>query len=172
MSYHFHSSLYRITKAVRIQPCHFWVSKKRLSYFLAAFPENHWFWPMWMYYWGGAVIIHKARLLSRVGGGEGASTHLWPTYNQTHAGSSFSYLRFAEAASFDKKELCRSDTLTHIEKLIFATASHLGVELCYRFTFRSWALLQIHVEKLSFATDSHSEVELCYRLTFRSWSLF
>ncbi|MFN9999987.1 MAG: hypothetical protein ACK559_02570, partial [bacterium] len=34
-----------------------------------------------------------------------------PTYNQTHAGSSFSlfsYLRFAEAYSFDKKELCRS----------------------------------------------------------------
>jgi hypothetical protein len=31
-----------------------------------------------------------------------------------HAGSSFSlfsYLRFAEAASFDKKELCRSDTV-------------------------------------------------------------
>jgi hypothetical protein len=33
--------LYRITKAVRIQPCHFWVSKKRLSYFLAAFPKNY-----------------------------------------------------------------------------------------------------------------------------------
>ncbi len=63
---------------------------------------------------GGAVIVHKARLLSRVGGGEGASTHLWPTYNQTHAGSSFSYLRFAEAASFDKKELCRSDTAVKI----------------------------------------------------------
>ncbi len=35
MSYHFHSSLYRITKAVRIQLHHFWVSKKRLSYFSA-----------------------------------------------------------------------------------------------------------------------------------------
>jgi hypothetical protein len=32
--------LYRITKAVRFQPCHFWVSKKRLSYFLAAFSQN------------------------------------------------------------------------------------------------------------------------------------
>jgi hypothetical protein len=41
VSYHFHSSLYRITKAVRIQPYHFWVSKKRLSYQLAAFSENH-----------------------------------------------------------------------------------------------------------------------------------
>ena len=56
MSYHFHSSLYRITKAVRIQPCHSWVSKKRLSYFLAVFPENHWFWPVWMYYWGGGGV--------------------------------------------------------------------------------------------------------------------
>ncbi len=42
MFYHFHSSLHRITKAVRIQPYHFWVSKKRLSCFLAAFLENHW----------------------------------------------------------------------------------------------------------------------------------
>jgi hypothetical protein len=33
--------LYRITKAVQIQLHHFWVSKKRLSYFLAAFPENY-----------------------------------------------------------------------------------------------------------------------------------
>jgi hypothetical protein len=32
--------LYRITKAVRIQPYHFWVSKKRLSYLLAAFLKN------------------------------------------------------------------------------------------------------------------------------------
>jgi hypothetical protein len=28
-----------------------------------------------------------------------------------HAGFSFSYLLVAEAASFDKKELCRSDTI-------------------------------------------------------------
>jgi hypothetical protein len=41
VSYHFHSSLYRITKAVRIQLHHFWVSKKRPSYILAASPENH-----------------------------------------------------------------------------------------------------------------------------------
>jgi hypothetical protein len=63
--------LYRITKAVRFQPCHFWVSKKRLSYFLAAFPQN----ACWFLF-----------LL-------------------------FAYLLVAEAASFDKKELCRSDTI-------------------------------------------------------------
>ncbi len=40
-SIHFHSSLYRIKKADRIQLHHFWVSKKRPSSFLAAFPENH-----------------------------------------------------------------------------------------------------------------------------------
>ena len=66
MSYHFHSSLYRITKAVRFQPCHFWVSKKRLSCFLAAFPENHWFWPMWMYYWGGGVCLDNVTLPARL----------------------------------------------------------------------------------------------------------
>ena len=130
MSYHFHSSLYRITKAVRIQPCHVWVSKKRLSYFLAAFPENHWFWPVWMYYWGGGGSYGtQARLLSRVGGGEGASTHLWPTYNQTHAGSSFSlfsYLRFAEAASFDKKELCRSDTTFYLSVIFSCVGLYLN----------------------------------------------
>ena len=53
MSYHFHSSLYRITKAVRFQPCHFWVSKKRLSYFLAAFLKITEIWPVYTYYGGG-----------------------------------------------------------------------------------------------------------------------
>ncbi len=48
---------------------------------------------MGMYYEGGAVIAHKARLLIACGGGggEGASTHPCPTYNQMHAGFSFSY---------------------------------------------------------------------------------
>jgi hypothetical protein len=85
VSYHFHSSLYRITKAVWIQLRHFWFSTKRLSYFLAAFPENHWFLSMGMYYEGGAVITHKARLLIACGGGgRFASTHPCPTYNQMH----------------------------------------------------------------------------------------
>ncbi len=47
---------------------------------------------MVMYYEGGAVTAHKARpLIACGGGGEGASTHLCPTYNQMHAGFSFSY---------------------------------------------------------------------------------
>ncbi len=92
MSYHFHSSLYRVTKAVRIQLPHFWVSKKRLSYFLAAFPENHWFLSMGMYYEGGGSHSTQGPPSYRVwGGGEGASTHPCPTYNQMHAGFSFSY---------------------------------------------------------------------------------
>jgi hypothetical protein len=53
VSYHFHSSLYRITKAVRIQLHHFWVSKKRLSFLLAALPENNQFLSMGVYYGGG-----------------------------------------------------------------------------------------------------------------------
>ena len=113
MSYHFHSSLYRITKAVRIQPCHSWVSKKRLSYFLAAFPESHWFLSMGLYYEGGAVIAHKARLLIACGG-RGWREHPPLPYIQSNACRFlfllFSYLRFAEAASFDKKELRRSYT--------------------------------------------------------------
>jgi hypothetical protein len=40
---------------------------------------------------GGQSQHTRPASLSRVGGGEGASTHLWPTYNQTHAGFSFSY---------------------------------------------------------------------------------
>jgi hypothetical protein len=47
---------------------------------------------MGMYYKGGAVIAHTARLLIACGGGGGgASTHPCPTYNQMHAGFSFSY---------------------------------------------------------------------------------
>ena len=62
---------------------------------------------MRVYYGGGgeAVIVHKARLLIACGGGGGgASTHPCPTYNHMHAGFSFSYLRFAEAVSFDIKK--------------------------------------------------------------------
>ncbi len=66
---------------------------------------------MGMYLRGGGSHSTQGPPSYRVwGGGEGASTHLCPTYNQTHAGFSFSYLRFAEAASFDKKELRRSCT--------------------------------------------------------------
>ena len=115
MSYHFHSSLYRITKAVRIQPCHFWVSKKRLSYFLAAFLKNHWIWPVCVYYWGGAVIVHQARLLSHVGG-EGRArvpTSDPHTIKCTQVSLSPIHLSpFCWGSLFRLKELCRSDTST------------------------------------------------------------
>ena len=114
MSYHFHSSLYRITKAVRFQPCHLQVSKKRLSYFLAAFSQNHW----------------KLACLCTIEGGGSysaprpASYRMWRvrqgceypplTHIQSNARRFLfllsAYLLVAEAASFDKKELCRSDT--------------------------------------------------------------
>ncbi len=45
-----------------------------------------------MYYWGGGSHSAPGPPLIACGGwGEGASTHLWPTYNQMHAGFSFSY---------------------------------------------------------------------------------
>ncbi len=59
---------------------------------------------------GGASRTHKARLLIACGGGGGASNRPCPTYTWMHADLSFSYLRFAEAASFDKKKLRRSCT--------------------------------------------------------------
>jgi hypothetical protein len=66
-----------------------------------------------MYDEGGAVIVHKARLLIACGG-RGGREHPPLTHIQSNACRFlfllFSYLRFAEAASFDKKELCRSDT--------------------------------------------------------------
>jgi hypothetical protein len=62
---------------------------------------------------GGAVIAHKARLLIACGG-EGKARPL--PYIQSNACRFlfllFSYLRFAEAASFDKKELRRSCTVS------------------------------------------------------------
>ena len=62
---------------------------------------------------GGAVIVHKARFLIACGG-RGGREHPPLTHIQSNACRFlfllFSYLRFAEAASFDKKELCRSDT--------------------------------------------------------------
>jgi len=70
---------------------------------------------MGTYYEGGAVIAHKARLLIACGG-RGGREHPPLTHIQSNACRFlfllFSYLRFAEAASFDKKELCRSDTDT------------------------------------------------------------
>ncbi len=114
MSYHFSSSLYRITKTVRIQLCHSWVSKKSLSYLLAVFLENHWNWPVCVLLkGGGAAIVHQTRLLSHVGG-EGRVRV--PTSDPHTINACwflfllFAYLLVAEAASFDKKELCRSDT--------------------------------------------------------------
>jgi hypothetical protein len=66
-----------------------------------------------MYYEGGAVIVHKARLLIACWE-RGGREHPLLTHIQSNACRFlfllFSYLRFAEAASFDKKELCRSDT--------------------------------------------------------------
>jgi hypothetical protein len=62
---------------------------------------------------GGAVIAHKARLLIACGG-RGGREHPPLPYIQSNACRFlfllFSYLRFAEAASFDKKELRRSCT--------------------------------------------------------------
>jgi hypothetical protein len=47
---------------------------------------------MGMYYEGGGSHSTQGPPSYRVwGGGEGASTHLCPTYNQMHAGLSFSY---------------------------------------------------------------------------------
>ncbi len=68
---------------------------------------------MGTYYEGGAVIAHKARLLIPCGG-RGGREHPPLPYIQPNACKFlfllFSYLRFAEAASFDKKELRRSCT--------------------------------------------------------------
>ena len=68
---------------------------------------------MGTYYEGGAVIAHKARLLIACGG-RGGREHPPLTHIQSNACRFlfllFSYLRFAEAASFDKKELRRSCT--------------------------------------------------------------
>ncbi len=107
MSFHFHSSLYGITKTVRFQPCHSWVSKKSLSYILAAFLKNHWNWPVCVLLrGGGAAIVHQARLLSHVGG-EGRARV--PTSDPHTINACwflflpFAYLLVAEAASFDKK---------------------------------------------------------------------
>ncbi len=68
---------------------------------------------MGMYYEGGAVIAHKARLLIACGreGKARAPTLALHTINACRfLFLQFSYLRFAEAASFDKKELRRSCT--------------------------------------------------------------
>ena len=62
---------------------------------------------------GGAVIAHKTRLLIACGG-RGGREHPPLTYIQSNACRFlfllFSYLCFAEAASFDKKDLRRSGT--------------------------------------------------------------
>ncbi len=60
---------------------------------------------------GGGRRVHKARLLIACGGeGEARATALVLHTLEMHVDLSFSYLRFAEAASFDKKELRRSCT--------------------------------------------------------------
>jgi hypothetical protein len=54
---------------------------------------------------GGAVIVHKARLLIACGGeGEARAPALVLHTFEMHADLSFSYLRFAEAVSFDIKK--------------------------------------------------------------------
>ena len=59
---------------------------------------------------GGQAEYSRPAFLSRVGEGEARATVLVLHTLEMHVDLSFSYLRFAEAASFDKKELSRSDT--------------------------------------------------------------
>ncbi len=117
MSYHFHSSLYRITKAVRIQPCHFWVSKKRLSYFLATFPENHWFWPVWMYYERGGCALIASLCLRGLGHAIALGYVTMASFLCTQYDVSFSHLRSAVGVSFDMKKACRRRTVPLFKKL-------------------------------------------------------
>ncbi len=60
-----------------------------------------------MYYGGGGVQLPHARLLNPGGGGRGGREHPPLTHIQSNARRFlfllFIYLRFAEAASFDKK---------------------------------------------------------------------
>ncbi len=68
---------------------------------------------MGTYYEGGAVIAYKARLLIACGGRGGREHPPLPYIRSNACRFLFllsSYLRFAEAASFDKKELRRSCT--------------------------------------------------------------
>ena len=89
--------------------------------------------PNTYYEGGGAVIAHKARLLIACGG-RGGREHPPLTHIQSNACRFlfllFSYLRFAEAASFDKKELCRSDTDMHDQIIHYAVCfdvlNHVG----------------------------------------------
>ncbi len=96
------------------------------------------------------------------GGGGGASTRPCPTYNQMHAGFSFSYLRFAEAASFDKKELRRSCTLFTQKGLIGKKSqpSSLSCEIVSFNAFRTVINDTMHLYKSKIV-----------RLPFRSLSL-
>jgi hypothetical protein len=68
---------------------------------------------------GGAVIAQKARLLIACGG-RGGREHPPLPYIQSNACRFlfllFFYLRFAEAASFDKKELRRSCTVANLSR--------------------------------------------------------
>ncbi len=87
---------------------------------------------------GGAVIAHKARLPIACGG-RGGREHPPLPYIQPSACRFlfllFSYLRFAEAASFDKKELRRSYTImmqivNRFTCLIFYIIKHFQRVLC------------------------------------------
>jgi len=80
-----------MTKAVWIQPCHFWVSNKRLSYFLAAFLENRWNWPVCVLLRGGSHSAPRPASY-RVWGVRGGCEYPPLTHIQSmHAGFSFSY---------------------------------------------------------------------------------
>ncbi len=59
---------------------------------------------------GGQAGYTRPAFLLRVGEGEARATVLVLHTLEMHVDLSFSYLRFAEAASFDKKELRRSCT--------------------------------------------------------------
>jgi hypothetical protein len=82
------------------------------------------------YYEGGAVIAHKARLLIACGG-RGGREHPPLPYIQSNACRFlfllFSYLRFAEAASFDKKELRRSCTLFKALKTLSCESDNIKI---------------------------------------------
>ena len=63
---------------------------------------------------GGQAGYKRPAFLSRVGEGEARATVLVLHTLEMHVDLSSSYLRFAEAASFDKKELRRSCTRANV----------------------------------------------------------
>ncbi len=93
-----------------------------------------------MYYWGGGSYSTQGPPLIACGG-RGGREHPPLTHIQSNACRFlfllFSYLRFAEAASFDKKELCRSDTLADCNNCFLRLEDYLlsGWDIC---NFAEW----------------------------------